>query len=58
LGVVGGLDNRIRGEEFAEGGIVEPCAVVVEAELVIVFLVCEGVGALEGRSAGSSGSAG
>ena len=43
MGVVGGLDNRIRGEEFAEDGIIEPGAVVVEAELVIVFLVGEGV---------------
>jgi len=58
LGIIGGLDNRIRGEEFAEDGVVEPGAVVVEAELVIVFLVGEGVQTLEGRSAGSSGSAG
>jgi len=43
LGIVGGLDNRIRGEEFAEDRIIEPGAVVVEAELVIVFLVGEGV---------------
>ena len=56
LGVVGGLDNRIRGEELAQNRIVEPCPVVVEAELVIVFLVGEGVRTLEGRSAGSSGS--
>ena len=43
LGIIGGLDNRIRGEEFAEDGVVEPGAVVVEAELVIVFLVGGGV---------------
>jgi hypothetical protein len=58
LGIVGSLDNRIRGEEFAQDGIVEPCSVIVEAQLVIVFLVGEGVGALGGRSAGGSGSVG
>jgi len=34
LGVIGDLDNRIRGEEFAEGGVAEPGAVIVETELV------------------------
>jgi len=58
LGIVGGLDNRIRGEEFAEDGIVEPCAVIVGTELVIVFLVGGGVGGLGGRSAGDSGLVG
>jgi hypothetical protein len=43
LGIVGGLDNRIRGEEFAEDGIVEPGFVVVEPQLVIVFLASGGV---------------
>jgi hypothetical protein len=38
LGIVGGLDNRIRGEEFAEDGMVAPGAVIVEAELVIEFM--------------------
>jgi len=58
LGIIRRLDNRIRGEEFAEDGVIEPCAVVVEAELVIVFLVRGGVGALGGRSTGSSSSVG
>jgi len=58
LGIVGRLDNRIRGEEFAEDRVVEPGAVVVEAELVIVFLVGGGVGGLGGRSAGDSGLVG
>jgi len=58
LGIVGGLDNRIRGEEFAQNWIVEPGAVIVETELVIVFLVGGGVRALGGRSAGNSGSVG
>ena len=56
LGVIGSLDNRIRREEFAEDGIVEPGAVIVEAALV--FLVGGGVRALGERSAGGSGSAG
>jgi len=43
LGVIGGLDNRIRGKEFAQNWIVEPGAVIVEAELVIVFMVGGGV---------------
>jgi len=58
LGVIRRLYNRIRGEELAEDGVVEPGAVVVEAELVIVFLVGGGVRALGGRSAGNSGSVG
>jgi len=58
LGIVGSLDNRIRGEEFAEQRVVEPGAVIVEAELVIDLLVRERVRTLEGRSAGGGGSAG
>jgi hypothetical protein len=45
LGIVGGLDNRIRGEEFAEDRVVESGAVVVKAELVTVLL--EGYGPFE-----------
>jgi hypothetical protein len=41
LGIIGGLDNRIRGEEFAENRVIEPGAVVAETELV--FMVGDGV---------------